>query len=188
VLPTIAAAQHQSVALTEAYLARALERQPIGVDPAGLIGASVRNGTDPATVYTRPFIVLWAALKDGKPWAEAFRMGQDRAVSAAATDVQLSQRATFDAVQRVDSRIVGYVRVPDATACGFCERVAGAFVKSGAAMPLHPNCGCTLDPVERDMRITPLPEGVAVHDHGELGPVLTAPGQHFTTEHAALAA
>src|SRR4051794_3698889 len=61
-LPVVEAAQRQSVALTTAYLARALERQPVGLDVTALIGAAARNDTPPETVYERPFITLWSEL------------------------------------------------------------------------------------------------------------------------------
>lgn len=43
--------------------------------------------------------------------------------------------------------IVGWQRVADPGACDFCASVDGAFVKSGAALPLHDGCGCGLEPL-----------------------------------------
>jgi hypothetical protein len=48
-------------------------------------------------------------------------------------------------------------------------------------MPLHNHCGCSLEPVLDDVTPTPLPEGVAVHEHGELGLVLGDPAHDFTS-------
>lgn len=140
VLPIVEAAQRQSVSLTEAFLARSLGRGPIGVPPAGLIGAGVRNGAPPADVYRRPFVTVWTALGAGTAWADAVHAGLARARETAAMDVQLSRRATYAAVQGVDGRIRGYRRVADGGACSFCQLVDGAFVKSADAMGLHNWC------------------------------------------------
>ncbi len=195
VLPAVETSQRASVALTNAYLARSLERQPRGVSTEELIGAAVRNGTAPATVYERPFVTLWKGLGDGLEWEDASHKALARATSAGAMDVQLSMRATADAVARpAGSGIYGYARAADAGACEFCKEVDGAYVKSASAMPLHNHCGCGLEPMTEPHRgAVLLPDGrrvreyaygplVEVHEHGELGPLLTAPGDHFTTE------
>lgn len=181
VLPVVLTAQRSSVALTEAYLAQALGRQPLGVNPSELVGAGVRAGVPPADVYERPFITLWSALGEGRPFADAVGAGLARATATAAMDVQLSMRATAGAVQGADEAIYGYQRVADAGACEFCSAVDGAYVKSGDAMPLHNNCGCGLEPLTAPHpRAAKLPSGVAVHSHGELGAVLGSPEHDFT--------
>lgn len=180
-VPTVLAAQRQSVALTEAYLARSLERRPIGVDVADLIGAGVRNGTAPAEVYKRPFVTMWAALGDGELWQDAFNAGLARAQGAAAMDVQLAMARTAQAVGTVDPEIQRFQRVADGSACDLCQEVDGAILNSDEAMPLHNNCGCGIEPLTDGRPLTPKPEGVAVHEHGELGPVLAAPGDNFTS-------
>lgn len=182
VLPIVDAAQRQSVALTDAYVARALDRQPLGIDPTRLIGAAVRAGTAPATVYTRPFIQTWGALANGVAYQAAAAQGLHRAQSAARMDVQISHFAAYGAIQSADPAIRGYQRIADASACAFCRLVNGAFVKSASASPLHNGCGCGLRPVLRDVEPTPLPAGVAVHDHGELGPLLGDPAHHFQSD------
>lgn len=182
VLPLVAGAQRQSVALTEAYLARSLDRRPIGINPAKLIGSAVRNGTPPEDVYRRPFVTLWSSLADGKGFEAATAAGLARATSTAAMDVQLAARATFGAVQGADDGVYGYQRVADGGACEFCQAVDGAYVKAGDAMALHNNCGCSLEPLTAPHpRAAKLPDGVAVHEHGELGPMLGSPDHDFTS-------
>lgn len=44
-------------------------------------------------------------------------------------------------------RIVGYTRVADPGACAFCQEVDGAFLRSSDPMPLHPGCGCGVEPI-----------------------------------------
>lgn len=187
-LPVVLGAQRASVALTRAFVARHLAARPVDIDPDRLVGAAVRGGTAPQEVYHRPFVNVWAALKDGTLYEDAVRGGLARAASTAEMDVQLSSRATFAAVAQADTSIRGYQRVPDAGACPYCLAIAGAFVKSADASPLHNRCGCSLVPVTGPVEASPMPAEVAIHEHGELGAVLTPAGQHFTTEHQALAA
>lgn len=189
-LPITAAANHQAVLLTEAFLAKALARPPVGVDAAQII-AGIRNGTTPAEVYHRSFVTVWAALGRGTPWAQAVKMGLDRATSAAATDVQLSFTHTLLAVGNADDQILGFERVPDDGACDFCIAASGQLYHSGDLMPLHNDCGCGVEPITAADTMANLPPApssfpgadglqVAVRDHGELGPVLTNAADHFT--------
>lgn len=186
VLPLVGAGQRQSVALTEAFLARSLERQPFGLNPDGLVGAAVRAGTPPEEVYTRPFVTMWASLGNGSLWQDAFGAGLARAKGSAAMDVQLSMRDTATAVGQVDPQIQRFQRVADGEACAFCQEVDGAILNSDDAMPLHNNCGCGIEPLTQAKPVTAKPAGVAIHQHGELGPVLADPTQNFTTEAHAL--
>lgn len=179
-VPLVLAGQRQSAALTEAFLARALGRRPVGLDLNEVVGAAARNGTPPEQVYRRPFVTVWTALNTGVQWEQAVASGLARAASTAEMDVQLASRATYGSVEAADNRIRGYRRVADADACTFCRQVNGAFVKSATAFALHNRCGCGLEPVLEPADASPLPDGVAVHEHGELGAVLTDPAHSFT--------
>jgi hypothetical protein len=193
VLPIIAAGQRQSVRLTEAFLSRALGRAPLGVQADEIIGAAARAGTDPATVYRRPFVTVWTALGAGKDWNSAAAAGLARARSTAATDVQLAMRGTLTAVGEADDLIVGYARVPDGGACDFCRLVAGQRYRTDQLMPIHSHCGCGVDVITRqtrgnftgnadnDLTVT-RDDGLtaAVREHGELGPVLVNGDHDFT--------
>lgn len=191
VIPMAAAANQQSVLLTEGYLAQALGQTPVGLDAQQII-AGIRNGATPQEVYTRPFVTVWSALGRGVPWAQAVQAGRERAMSAAATDVQLSFTHTLVAAGSDGgySGITGYERVPDATACDYCNAAAGQVYHTGNLMPLHNYCGCGVEPITDGSGRAPGgilsrfsgPGGlqVAVHDHGELGPVLTNAADSFT--------
>jgi hypothetical protein len=199
VVPIVLAAQQQAVRLTDAYLARALERQPLGIPADLATGAAVRAGTTPAEVYRRPFVTTWAALANGAQYQDAVAAGLARAKSTAATDVQLAMRQTLTLVGEADERITGYQRVPDGGACAFCRLVAGQRYTTRDLMPIHSHCGCGVQPIlssERD-RFTgrrdndldlqvDQPVGPAdgvqavVREHGELGPVLVDARHTFT--------
>lgn len=183
VLPLVAAAQRASATLTDAYLARALDRRPTGIDYEQVIGAAVRAGTSPETVYERPFITTWTGLKDGKLFEDAYEDGLNRATTAAATDVQLTMRATASAFQDATPGFYGFARRADPGACEFCRLVDGAYVKRANAFPLHPHCGCSLEPLTAPHpAAAKLPNGVAVHQHGEMGATLADPSHDFTTK------
>lgn len=190
VLPIVDAGQRQSVSITDSYLARFLERQPAAVDADAII-AGLRGGTPPEEVYTRPFVTVWSALGNGTLWEDAVSAGLERAASTSEMDMQLAFRATANQIGEQDEGIYGYQRVADGGACSFCLEVDGAYVKSADASPLHNRCGCGLEPLTSPHpRAKWLPDGSSVHDtfavheHGELGAVLTDPAHDFTTEHA----
>lgn len=178
VLPVAEATKRQSALLTDAYIARKLRRRPVGIETP-----KIRGGTPPEKVYERPFLTLWKALSAGKAFEEASAAALARATSTAAMDVQMAMREAANAVQQADDGIFGYQRVANAGACEFCLMIDGAYVKSADAMALHNHCGCGLEPLtEPHPLAASLPNGVAVHQHGELGPVLTDPAHAFTPE------
>lgn len=178
VVPLIVAAQRYSVSLSDAYVARVLGRRPLGLDPVPVI-AALRGDTTPQSVYRRPFIETWTALKDGKPYEDAVAAGEARAKAAAAVDIQMTHRATLATIQDADPVIRAWSRKADAGACEFCRLVDGATVLRADAMPLHNFCGCSLEPRMEPTEPDPLPEGVGVALHGELGPMLVDPSHHF---------
>jgi hypothetical protein len=189
VVPVVTTARMTSAVLTDAYLATAMGRQPFGID----VSDKVRGGTPVAEVYQRPFVTVWTALGAGARWEDAVAQGMARATSAAAMDVQLAFRASADEIGRADDGIYGFQRVADGGACAFCLEVDGAYVKTADASPLHNHCGCGLEPLtDPHPGAAYLPsgsavrDGYAIHEHGELGAVLTAPGQDFTTAALAL--
>lgn len=180
-VPLVVAGQRRAAALTEVYVATHLGRTPRGV-PAR-VGADLRNGVPPEEVYRRPFVQVWSALKAGTGFLDAVSGAQARAQASVEMDVQLASRAMFQDAQDAYDIEFGYQRVADGGACAFCLEVDGAYVKSADAMPLHNRCGCSLEPLTAPHpRAKFLPSGVAVHEHGELGPVLTAPDQNFTSQ------
>ena len=182
VTPVIHAGQMRAIEFTEAFVVRQTKRAAIGLAVSGLSGAAVRGGVAMAEVYRRPFVTVWSALDKGEAWEDAVAAGEERLAATAEMDVQLSHRAAYDALQQEIPEIKGFRRAANAGACQFCRTVDGAYVKSANAMPLHNRCGCGLVPIMHDnFTVTPPPESVAVHEHGELGPLLTDPAHDFTS-------
>lgn len=131
--------------------------------------------------------VKFTALARAKGLPEALDAGLARATGSGAMDVQMAARGTFEAAEETEDGIYGYQRVADGAACAFCQMIDGAYVKSADAMALHNGCGCSLEPLTRPhARAAELPSGVSVHEHGELGQVLTDPAHNFTSEAQAL--
>lgn len=191
-VPVVTASQRASVSLTDAYIAQALARAPLGINPAQVIG-TIRGAVTPEVVYERPFITIWTKLGAGVDFADAAAAGLERAQSSAATDVQMAMRNTLQAVGERDRTVLGYARVPDAVACAFCRLVAGQRYHSSDLMPIHSHCGCGVDVITAENRheFTGNPrydrvvEGdeltVKVAEHGELGPVLVNAAHDFTS-------
>lgn len=186
VVPLLLAVQRAAVTTTDAYVARALGRAPLGIDPLPVIDR-VRGDARIPEVYRRPFVTVWSDLQAGKPFPEAVAAGGARVESMVEMDVQLAHFGALQAVQDADPVIRGWRRVADPGACEFCLLVNGAFVKRADASPLHNRCGCGLEPATEDGEPTPLPEGVAVHEHGEYGLVLGDPAHDHLSEADALA-
>lgn len=184
VVPIILAAQRRAVGLSDAYVARVLGRQPLGIDPEPLIEA-LRGDTTPQTVYRRPFVTVWSDLTEGKAYEDAVRAGLARAEAAAAMDVQLAHFAGLQAVQDADPVVKGWRRRADPGACTFCRMIDGAKVLRADASPLHPACGCGLSVETEPVEPTPIPEGL-IHDHGEYGPTLGDPSHNYLTQAEAL--
>lgn len=192
VVPLVLAAQRQSAALTNAFLARALGRPPVGVDFAQVVGAAIRADTIPATVYRRPFVTTWTALSNDVAYPAAVNAGLERATGTAAMDVQNAMRHTLRLVGEFDPQILGYQRVPDASACPFCRLIAGQRYTTDQLMPVHNRCGCGVDVIteanrgdftgnrDNDLNVTSDGLTAAVKTHGELGPVLVDGSQRFT--------
>lgn len=194
-LPLILLAQRQTALLTDAYIARATERQPLGVDLEQVIGAAVRNGTPLEQVYRRPFVTLWSELGQGRSFEAGRDKARERMEATAAWDIQASFRDTLVQVGERDQNLWGFQRVANPDACEFCLRVNGAQFLKTNPLPLHPWCQCGVEPVVYtrgeanrnaleafNANPTPVPEDVAIHAHGEMGSYLADPEHDFTSE------
>lgn len=198
----VEASKRQAVALADGYVRTYIALAESSGVPASTIdvaaiAAEARAGVSALDVYRRPVVTARAALANGRSFADALRLARVRATSAANTDVHLASRAGADASMRANG-VEHYRRVPDATACTFCLVASTQRYRTGQLMPLHAHCGCSVAPLvgTRDRVVDQALLGrlkaasdrpdywndrkIAVHHHGELGPVLTRAGDHFT--------
>lgn len=138
----VLAAQAAAGAQVDGYLA-ALTGEPVtGFDPEQVSGAAVRNGTDPLEVYLRGIITARAATAT-HPFREAMNLGRLRVVSAAETDVALTQRAAVS----LPPGVVGYRRVLTGSSCPLCQIASTQRYRRGDLMPIHSHCDCGIAPI-----------------------------------------
>lgn len=188
VAPVVVGARQHTADLMAGYLSLVV-RNNVPVDVRSVIGG-LRGGTPLDIVYARPIITMRSALADGRDLTEASNVARDRATSTARMDVILANRAAaVDGMSRSD-RIAGYRRVPTGNSCPYCVGAADQEYGSDELMPIHNNCDCGVAPIvgaHDPGRILnrSLPDlgadapTSAVHEHGELGPVLSDADHDF---------
>lgn len=192
-IPLIEGAQRSVGALTSSYLAAvglvstAQRRPPVGV-PMGLMNDAQLRGVRTSEVYLRAVDEARYQSTIGKSLEEAHSIGLDRVQAAAATDLQLAKTHASRYVMNRDPRITGYRRVTHGRCCNLCELAASRVYHKSDLMPIHARCTCgvvpeygaTLEAVQLGPpALEDRGDAVAVHDHGELGPVLAVKGQDF---------
>lgn len=173
IVPVVLAAQRQTVALTVAYLGRAIGRRLVSPDVNTVTGPAIRTATTEVieasrrgglalapdaigvpteVVYRRPFVAVWSDLSAQKPWRDAVIAAGDRVASTAAMDVQNAMRHTLRAVGEREDLILGYRRVPDSDACPFCRLISGRRYLTADLMEVHPRCACGVDVITSENR------------------------------------
>lgn len=201
VLPVVDGGRRAAVALTDGYMADYLRSAGEDARPLGLDPNDYRRPSPDGEVYARPFVHTYTKQAEGMDPRQARQFGGTIATTLANTDVQFAARgASADWTAR-DTRIVGYRRVPGAGACQFCILVSTRRYTTGQLMEIHNRCGCGVEPIvgqndpgivaDRELfeRLGESPESarqllserVAVHQHGELGPVLRDAAHEFAT-------
>jgi hypothetical protein len=165
----------------------------------------VRNGIDPVKVFSRPAKAYRIEYAQSKDPNTALQAAMDRVQGLIEANVMLAVRqAQDDAMQQLE--VTHYRRVlhPELSrtgSCGLCIAASLKVYTVSDLMPLHNNCKCLtmpiiggLDPAEqineadRQAAYAASPSGKSalsnvrfqVNEHGELGPVLTVKGDHFT--------
>lgn len=203
----VVAAQRQTAALTDAYLARMtailLGR---GVRPVGVADVAALRGLPGPVVYQRLGENYRYLRSIGIGDAEALARTSERAAVMAQTDTTLAMRK--QAQRFMDRRgIAGYRRIirPEASAggtCGLCIAAADRIYHRSVLLPIHDRCECAIAPIVRghdpgyslnsaDLDALYGAAGstkredlkrirITQHHHGELGPVLGVRGQKFT--------
>lgn len=180
---------------------------PVGIPAEMGSGAVLRNGVPPEIEYERPFKEIWYQLSQDKEFSQAVSLGEQRAMTMISTDLQLARtHSSRYALSQSGPKVgvVGYRRVlTSGRACALCQIASTQRYHLAELMPIHNNCTCGVAPItaERDPGqvidsafVHPDAEasdtsgkfspyygfpGVAVHEHGEIGPVLTVKGQSF---------
>jgi hypothetical protein len=168
------------------YVGRALgrPRAVIGA-PGALTASSATRGVPDEVLWSRPAHTVWTALQEGHPVDVALQRGLGRATELADTNMQL---ARTHAARHVLARTKGvrtYQRRPSGRGCALCHAAARRAYQTDELMPVHPHCRCTIVPSFSDhpppLVETDQPTDVlAVHEHGEIGPLLAWAGQDFT--------
>lgn len=173
-VPMVIAGERTIAQLTHAFLTQA-GAVPEPLRAGDVTGAATR-GVEPAEVYRRPGVAVWTALSRGASLADAVDRGLTRATNLAMTDLQLARTRTVASVgvTRFKRTLSGLEN------CDLCALASQNVYYRGDLMPIHAGCDCGIVPVTFGTD-TSIAEGLAVHQHGELGPVLTVEGQHFTS-------
>ncbi|WP_157536540.1 hypothetical protein [Kitasatospora mediocidica] len=209
----MAASQQTIATLTDLYIAQILSEmagrrvQPLGIPAEKVTGAALRNGVTPEIEYERPFKEIWYQLSQDVEFSQAVGLGEQRALSMIATDLQLA-RTHSSRIALSESGpqlgVVGYRRiVSSARSCQLCQIAATQRYHIAELMPIHNNCTCGVSPItaEKDPgqridkaflheeaqasdvsgKFSPYYGNhiLEVREHGELGPVLTVRGQSF---------
>lgn len=151
VVPAVQAAQRTMASLTSAYLAHLVAAAgggtsaPVSIPQDTL---SSLRGVDPVEVYRRPYEQVWTALAENKSLPDAVAVGQRRAISLAATDLQLAKTRASQIAFADDKRVVGYRRVlVGAHSCGLCVVASSVRYRKSNLLPIHPGCDCAVAPV-----------------------------------------
>jgi hypothetical protein len=179
------------------------------ITPDELTTETLRNGANMEQVYTRPFVEMRTALANGSTMSVALERGAFRAQDLASTEIQLARRGAGMSSRGRNKNIVGYMRVLSGSEnCALCFVASTQRYHKKNLLPIHPGCDCGEMPIYgttnvgqviNQQRLDATHEAIAdrfgvsdrgaraidyskiqVREHGELGPVLTVEGQHFT--------
>lgn len=192
IVPVTDGGQRTVASLTDNYLAT-IQRQVLGSGstigiPSSVVDVESMRGVPAAEVYQRTGSTIYGALSRGEPLRLAVAAGLARAVSTASTNLQLARTHSSRYVGMRAGEIVGFRRVLSPEACTLCEGSTATFGRD-ELMPIHGYCTCGSVPVFRggpdpgeveqgspsdEDRGTP-----EVHQHDEIGPVLTSSDDSF---------
>lgn len=208
VLPLLEGAQIQTASLTDAYLSSLLTEAmggsfiaPVGLDPQMV--TDLRQNTTMADAYARPFHTLWYEQKKGTDFAQALRLGLERAEHMITLDIQMARTHASALILQQADGIQRYQRVLSGSEnCDICSVAAKHVYKVSSLMPIHTKCDCTVAPViegrpplanrinqsrdftapdsETDGDPKKAPR-IGVENHGELGPVLVRHQETYPT-------
>lgn len=192
IVPVVGGGQRAIASLTDNYLAT-IQRQVLGSGstvgiPASVVDVETMRGVPAVDVYRRTGSTIYGALSRGEPLQLAVAAGLSRAVGTASTNLQLARTHSSRYVGMRAGSIVGFRRVLSPGACSLCEGSTATFGRD-ELMPIHGHCTCGSVPVFKggpdpgeieqgspsdEDRGTP-----EVHQHDEIGPMLTSSDDSF---------
>jgi hypothetical protein len=205
----VEAPQRQAAALTNAFQARVLKEltgRPVA--PVKQVDVTRLRGIDHRDVYRRVTDEYRYQRSLGKSMTEARRLAQLRTEELADMDVTLAVRQQEHEFVKAKKQVLYYRRVihpelsKDGTSCGLCIVASHRVYQKADLKPIHFRCNCVTLPVtDRSMDIGDLINDedlqaiykaaggntakklantrFSVHEHGELGPVLTYRGDRW---------
>ena len=150
VVPLVAAGRAVAVSETDGYFSAYLQAVGEDAPPLGLNPDDFRRPQPDERVYARPFVHTFTKRSEGMEPRAAAQFGGQIAATLANTDLTLASRGAAHRWTSTDQRITGYRRVIGPEACGFCVTVSTRMYKRGDLLPIHDNCGCSVEPVVRD--------------------------------------
>lgn len=203
-VPLVQGGQLQIATLTSAFLAqqatllRGIPYKPVPVDRKAL--RDVRGVPD-AEVLRRPAVTLYTQLAAGKNMGEAVKISAARLVSITGTHLQLAK--TLQAQKALKRSGAEYYRrvLSGSENCKICVLAATQRYRVEVKSAVHPGCDCgveelttgenpgkIIDPALLEATNALTATGAAadprdlitIHEHGELGPVLTWRAHEFT--------
>lgn len=151
VTPVVLAGRRQVSAITDAYLTQVLQASGIKAPRRGPIDTAALRGVDVQDVYARPYQAVWTSLSKGDAFDAAVAAGTSRLMDLISTDMQMAKTYTARDVLTHSKGVTGYARVPSGVnTCTLCEIASTQMYSREDLMPIHPGCGCGVEPVTRD--------------------------------------
>lgn len=213
-VPLVRGGQRATADLAAAYIAQRASAHVGRVIRPPIVGddhaVNLRSGVDDHDVYGRPFLELYTALSEDRPFPEALQLAEQRLDVIADLDMQQGYaEATREALNQLegDAAPVGWRRVlVGEWNCALCAIAATQRYHKQDLNAIHPGCDCTVEPLYDDVGQVIDPDllerthdaveelvgtvdrgardpdyrKILVRDHGELGPMLAKPLDRFT--------
>jgi hypothetical protein len=186
------AAQAAVGSATAAYIAATAppgDRMAVPTPPALTASVALRGVPADELLLRAPEQARYG-LSEGEAPAEAGDRGTLRLIAIVAVGLQLAH--THAARHSMTKRhVTRYHRATRAGACDLCSLSVSQTYYSSNLMPIHHHCACVVVPdwIGGDFNDTgsladeTYHDEVAVHEHDEIGPVLTPEGDAFAPPH-----
>ena len=208
-VPLILAGRRQMSQLTDQWLATRLSAS-LGrkVKPLGPIDTDALRGVDAREVYARPFATVRTEVSRDKALDAAVAIASQRLRKTIESDMQLAKTHTARHVFSGTDGVTGFIRTLSGPKnCALCYVASTQRYHKGDLLPIHPGCDCGVEEITDRGEQVIAPERlratheavedrfgssdsaarapdyrklILVEEHGELGPVLTVKGHHFT--------